>query len=74
MNQLVPSELLGLNHQPKKTHGGTRGSSCICSGGWPSQSLMGGETLGYVKALCSSVGECQHQESGVGEQQEVGGD
>ena len=27
---------------------------------------MGGEALGPVKALCSSVGECQGQEAGVG--------
>jgi hypothetical protein len=27
---------------------------------------MGGETLGPVKALCPSVGECQGQELGVG--------
>ena len=28
---------------------------------------MGGEALGPVKALCPSIGECQDQESGVGE-------
>jgi hypothetical protein len=27
---------------------------------------MGGEALGPVKALCSSVGECQDREAGVG--------
>jgi hypothetical protein len=27
---------------------------------------MGGETLGPVKVLCPSVGECQGQEEGVG--------
>jgi hypothetical protein len=27
---------------------------------------MGGESLGPVKALCPSVGECQGQEAGVG--------
>jgi hypothetical protein len=31
----------GLNNQPKSTHGGTHGSSCICSRGWPCQSSMG---------------------------------
>jgi hypothetical protein len=36
----------GLNHQPKSTHGGTHGSSCI---GWPSRSSIGGEALGPVK-------------------------
>jgi hypothetical protein len=29
------------------------------------QSSMRGEALGPVKALCSSVGECQGQEAGV---------
>ena len=39
---------------------------------------MGGEALGPVKALCSSVGECQGQEIGVsglvtrGRQEEIG--
>jgi hypothetical protein len=28
---------------------------------------MGGEVLGPVKAQCSSVGECQDQETGVAE-------
>jgi hypothetical protein len=27
---------------------------------------MGGEALGPVKILCSSIGECQGQEVGVG--------
>ena len=49
-------------HQSKKTHGGTHGSSYICSRGWSSQSSMGGETLGPVKALCPNIGECQDQE------------
>ena len=54
---------LELYHQSKKTHGGTCGSSCICSRGWPSRSSMGGEALGPVKkALCPSIGECQDQE------------
>jgi hypothetical protein len=57
---------MGLNHQPKSTHGGTHGSSCICSRELPSQSSMGGEALGPVKALCPSVEECQGQEAGVG--------
>jgi hypothetical protein len=53
---------LELYHQSKKTYGGTHVSSCICSRGWPSQSSMGGEALGPVKALCPSIGECQDQE------------
>jgi hypothetical protein len=36
-NNQYPQSSLGLNHQPKKTHGGTHGSSCICSKGWPCQ-------------------------------------
>jgi hypothetical protein len=28
----------------------------------PSQSSMGGETLGPVNALCPNIGECQDQE------------
>jgi hypothetical protein len=37
---------------------------------------MGGETLGPVKVLCPSVGECQGQEVGVGggQQAEAEGD
>jgi hypothetical protein len=56
----------GLNHQPKSTHGGIHGSSSICGRGWPSQSSMGGEALGPVKAQCTSVWECQSGEAGVG--------
>jgi hypothetical protein len=29
-------------------------------------SYMGGEVLGLVKVLCSTVGECKGQEAGVG--------
>ena len=61
----TPQSSLGLNHQLKKTHGGTHGSSCICSRGWPSRSSMGGEALGPVKVLCPSIGECQDREAGV---------
>jgi hypothetical protein len=46
------------DHQPKSTHGGSHGSSSMCSRGWPSQTSMGGETLGPVEAQCPSVGEC----------------
>jgi hypothetical protein len=38
----------------------------VAEEGWPSQSSMGGEALGPVKALCPSAGECQGQEAGVG--------
>ena len=55
-----------LNHQSKKTHGRTHGSSYICSRGWPCCSSMRGEALGPVKVLCPSIGECQGQKVGVG--------
>jgi hypothetical protein len=61
-----PQSSQGLNHQPKSTHGETHGSSFICSRRWPSLASMVEEALGLVKALCSSVGECQGQEAGVG--------
>ena len=48
------------------THGGTHGSSHICSRGWPSWSSVGGKALGPVKVLFPSIGECQGQEAGVG--------
>ena len=41
-------------------------SSCICSRRWPRWPSMGGEALGLVKIICSSTGECQVQEAGVG--------
>ena len=60
-----PQSSLGLNHLSKKTHGGTCGSICICSRGWPSQPSMGEEALGPMKILCPSIGECQGQKVGV---------
>jgi hypothetical protein len=61
-----PQSSLGLNCQSKKTHGGTHGSRCMCSRGWPSRSSVGWEAFGPVKVLCSSIGGCQGQEVGVG--------
>jgi hypothetical protein len=58
MNQPERQKPRVRNHQPKSTHGGTHGSSCICNRGWPSRSPMGGEALGPMKAGCPSVGEC----------------
>jgi hypothetical protein len=46
-----------LNHQPRSTHGGIHGSSCICSRGWPCSESIGEEVLGPVKAWYPSVGE-----------------
>jgi hypothetical protein len=40
----------GLNPQPRSTHGGTHGSSCICSRGWPCWASMGEEALGPMEA------------------------
>ena len=41
-------------------------SSSICSRGWPSRPLMGGEALSLGKIICPSTGECHGQEVGVG--------
>ena len=66
MNQPVPPQSSqGLKQQPKKTHGGTLGSSCTCSRGRPSRSSVRGEALGPVKVLCPSIRECQGHEVGV---------
>ena len=56
----------GLNYQPKNTHGGTHGSSDICSRGWLCWTSKAGEALGSEKARCPSIGECQDREVGVG--------
>jgi len=56
-----------LNHHPKRTHGLTHGSSCICSRGWPCWTPMGGEALGPAKAGPPSIGKYQDREvEGVG--------
>jgi hypothetical protein len=65
MNQPVPAELPGTK-PPTCTHGGTHGSSYICSREWPCQSSVGGEAVGSVNVLCPSIGECQGQEAGAG--------
>jgi hypothetical protein len=57
-----------LNYPPKSTLGGTHGSSCICSRGWPYRASLGGEILGSVEAEFPSVGECKGREAGVGRQ------
>jgi hypothetical protein len=56
----------GLSHQPKSTHGGTHGYSCVFNRGWPCQTSVGGEAFGPVLVLCSSIGDCQGQEVGLG--------
>jgi hypothetical protein len=62
----TPHSSQAVNHQPRSTHGGTHGSSHICSKGWPCGASMGGQTLGPVKTECPSVGECQDGEARVG--------
>jgi hypothetical protein len=42
----IPQSSQGLDHQPKSTHG----SSWICSRGFPSLALLGGELLGPVES------------------------
>jgi hypothetical protein len=39
----------------------------MCNRGWPSQSSMGGEALGPVKALCPSVKEMPGSENRCGQ-------
>jgi hypothetical protein len=46
----TPQSSHGLNHQPKNKHGGTHGSSCICSRGWPYLASMERKALGLMKA------------------------
>jgi hypothetical protein len=66
MNQTVPPELPGSKPPNKEnTHGGTLGSSRICSRGWPCGISVRGEALGLVKARCPSVGDCHNREEGV---------
>jgi hypothetical protein len=64
INPPDPQRSLGLNQ--KTTHGGTHGSSCICSRGWTYLASMGGETLGPVKASCPSLGEFEGGDIRVG--------
>ena len=39
----------GLDHQPRRVHGGTHGSRCICSRGCHCLTSMGGEALGPME-------------------------
>ena len=55
----------GLNHQQRNTHGGTHGSSCIHSRGWPCQASMREDAFGPMKAPCPIVGECVGREERV---------
>ena len=61
MNQPVPTELPGPELLTKSTQGGTNGSRCICSRGWPCWTSKGGEVLGPEKAQCPRIGECQNR-------------
>jgi hypothetical protein len=55
MYQPVPQSSQELNNQPKSTHGGTHGSSCICIRGWPCWTSMGGEALGPEMTQCRRI-------------------
>jgi hypothetical protein len=52
-----PQSSQELNHQLNSTHGGTHGSSCICSRGWPCMASIGGEAICPVNARFPNVGE-----------------
>ena len=65
MNHPVPSEIQELNHQPKSAHGGTHGSRCLCSRGWPCLTSKE-EAFGPEKASYPSIGKYQDREVGVG--------
>jgi hypothetical protein len=55
-------ENLQTSHPYPFPTGGICGSIFICRRGWPSRSLMGGGSLGSVKALCPCIGKFQEQE------------
>ena len=58
---------LGLNYQPEFTHGGSSGSRCILRRGGTYLVLVGGETLGHVKAqFCSEEGFLTSEVGGTG--------
>jgi hypothetical protein len=69
-NQTLQSSQ-GLNHQPRSTHGGIHGFSCICSRGWPCWASIGGEVhVGDNKGGESELGggrEHPHRNRGMGE-------
>ena len=65
MNLQVPPDLPGRK-PTKSAHGGTHGSSHICTRGCHCWTSMAEEALGHVKAQCPSVGECQDREAGLG--------
>jgi hypothetical protein len=56
----------GLIYQPRSIHGGTYGSSLMCSRELPCWASMGEEALGPMKVQCSSEGECKGRKVGMG--------
>jgi hypothetical protein len=42
---ILTNQTQGLNHQPKSTHGGTHGSSCICNRGLHYETSIEGSPL-----------------------------
>jgi hypothetical protein len=66
MNQPVPPELPGTKPPTKEYKRRDSRLQLRTSRGWPCGTSMRGEALGLVKVQCSSVGECQDREAGVG--------
>jgi hypothetical protein len=62
-----PGSLKGLDHQPKKIHGGgTHGSGHICEREWTCWTSVGGEALGPEGVQYHSEGKCQEGKTGMG--------
>ena len=61
----TPWSSLGLDHQPKNTHGATHGADHICGRRCPCGTSVGGEALGPEGVQYLSVGECQGRRMGV---------
>ena len=62
----IPRSSQGLDHQPKRTYGGTHGSSHICDRGWPCWTSVGEVALGPDGFCRPIVGKCQGRKTGVG--------
>jgi hypothetical protein len=74
MNQPIPQSSQGLNHQSKSTHGGTHGSSSICSRRWPCQTSMRGPwSCEGSMPQCRGMPGPGSRSRWVGEQEEGGG-
>jgi hypothetical protein len=45
----TPYSFQGINYQPRSTNGGTHGSSCLCSRGWPFRASVEAEALDPIE-------------------------